>query len=375
MLEAMRNDANDIARSARVRTSVELDADAEQTDGRAGGFADPEGAAIAAEYKDLLYEFLAELPDTDRLIAYLHLDPRWAPRQIAKRLGIPLADVERTTDRVGRRMSRFTALLANPDALCERRRDDVLAFLQTGRASLELRRHLIRCPSCSVELRRSREQLRATLLPLLPAGAIPAASLDVLARAHRALAAHPATLRVNDAAMRVRKLVPGGAVGGGSAALTVKVLAAGTVLSVGAAIHVVGGLEHTPHHAQHHHLARVAAISTTSTTTTPMAVVPASTPTLQPLPAPVIATKTTATTASTTTTSTTSVVIQAPNATIARVDSARPAASSAAGGAAPAPTLNPYPVAAAAPNATASSQHSSNSGSSSSPLPTANLAP
>ncbi len=236
MLEAMRHDATDITRSARVRTSVELDADAEPAISRAGEFADPEAAAIAGEYKDLLYEFLAELPDTDRLIAYLHLDPCWAPRQIAKRLGIPLADVVRTTDRVGRRMSRFTALLADPDALCERRRDDVLAFLQTGQASLELRRHLIRCPSCSVEVRRSREQLRAAILPLLPAGAIPAASVGLLARAHAAVATHPASLRANDAASRVRKLIPGGTVGGG-AALTVKVLAASTVIGVGAAIH------------------------------------------------------------------------------------------------------------------------------------------
>ena len=215
----------------------------------AGEFADPEDAAIAAEYKDLLYEFLVELPDTDRLIAYLHLDPCLAPRQIAKRLGLPLADVVRTTDRVGRRLSRFTALVADPDALCERRRDDVIAFLQTGQASPELRRHLIRCPSCSVELRRAQEQLRAALLPLLPAGAIPAASLGLLARAHRRSRRTPRRCASTTRLMRVRKLVPGGAAGGGGAAITAKVLAAGTVLSVGAAIHAVRGFQAPPHHA------------------------------------------------------------------------------------------------------------------------------
>ncbi len=124
----MRNDAQGIVRCARVRTSVELDAHAEheQTLNRPAGFADPQDAAIASELRGLLLEFLVELPDSDRLIGYLHLDPHWAPRQIASRLGLPLREVVRTTDRVGRRFSRVTAMVTDPDALCDRRRDDVI---------------------------------------------------------------------------------------------------------------------------------------------------------------------------------------------------------------------------------------------------------
>ena len=378
MLEAMRNDANDVVRSARVRKSVELDEDVEQTLSGPGGSADPEDAAIAAELKGLFYEFLVALPEDDRLIAYLHIDcaREWTPRQIARQLGISLRDVERTTARVGRRLKRFVALYADPDALCDRRRHDVLAFLQTGQASLALRIHLQRCPSCGVELRRAQEQLRAAILPLLPVGAVPAAGLGLLARAHHAAATHPATERVNDAIARVRKLVPGGAVGGGSAALTAKVLAAGAVLSVGAALHVVSGTrQQTPH--RDHRLARVAAVTTTPATTTPPPAVvvtqPTSTPTIQPIPAPAIITTTTMTTPART--STTPAVVPVPDATAAAASSSSTVTAATASAT---PTLNPYPIASAAPNASATSQHTSSgsSGSSSSPLPTtANLAP
>ncbi len=360
MLEAIRNDAIDIARSARVRTSVELDEHAEHEHPRRGavGFADPQDAAIAAEVRGLLLEFLVELPDSDRLIAYLHLDPHWAPRQIARRLGLPTRDVVRTTDRVGRRFSRFTALVTDPDALCDRRRDDVIAFLATGQASPALRIHLRRCPGCSVELRRAQEQLRAALLPLLPAGAIPAASLGLLARAHHGAATHPTTLRVNDAIARVRKLGPGGAAGGGGAAITAKVLAAGAVLSVGAAVQAVRGFQ-APAHRAGHRIVRAVDVSSTSTapttTTEPVAIVTttASTPTLQLLSAPRTATTTTTTTTAAATSSR-AVILEAPDASAASGSSGSSHASSGTsdrtGGSSTA-TVNPYPVAAAAPNA------------------------
>ncbi len=387
MLEAIRNDAIDIARSARVRTTVELDEHAqnEQTRSAAARFADPQDAAIAAEVRGLLLEFLVELPDSDRLIAYLHLDPHWAPRQIARRLGLPMREVVRATDRVGRRFSRFTALVTDPDALCDRRRDDVIAFLATGQASLALRIHLRRCPGCSVELRRAQEQLRAALLPFVPAGAVPAASLGLLARARHAGATHPATLRVNDAIARVRKLVPGGAAGGGSAAITAKMLAAGAVLSVGAAVGAVRGFQ-APAHRAAHRIVRAVDVSSTSTapttTTEPVAVVTttASTSTLQLLSAPRTATTTTTTTAAA---SSRAVILGAPDASAASGSSHASSGTSAQTGGGSTATVNPYPVAAAAPNTgsaatpTSASPTSAAAGSSSGPpAPSnANLAP
>ena len=269
VLEAMRNDAKDILRSARVRTNSQLPDETEPATGGADGFAVPEDAAIAGELRGLLREFLAELSDDDRRIAYLHLDPdwRWSHKQIAKQLGIPLRDVRLTVGRVSRRLDRFGRLYSDPSALCQRRREDVIAFQATGQASLALRMHLRRCPSCGVELRRSQQQLRSAILPLLPAGAVPAASLGLIARINRAAATHPATQRVNDTIARTRKLIPGGAAGGGGAAITAKILAAGTGLTVGAALQVVRGTERqTPHHQ--HRLARVAAVTTAPAATT-----------------------------------------------------------------------------------------------------------
>ena len=378
VLEAMRNDAKDILRSARVRTNSQPPDETEPATGGADGFAVPEDAAIAGELRGLLREFLAELSDDDRRIAYLHLDPdwRWSHKQISKQLGIPLRDVRLTVGRVSRRLDRFGRLYSDPSALCQRRREDVIAFQPTGQASLALRMHLRRCPSCGVELRRSQQQLRSAILPLLPAGAVPAASLGLIARINRAAATHPATQRVNDTIARTRKLIPGGAAGGGGAAITAKILAAGTGLTVGAALQVVRGTDRpTPHHQ--HRLARVAAVTTAPAATTDTVAVTrtARTPTIQPLQAPTVTT--TATTATTTTvTSTTPAVVPIPNATAAAVRTSTSTATARTASATS--TLNPYPVAPAAPDTTATSHHSSpgSGGSTSSPLPTAaSLAP
>lgn len=223
--------------------------------------ADPEERLLAAKARALLNEFLAELSEQDRTIAYLHLDPAYecTPRQIARELNVPYQQVRASLRRTSVNLSRFQALLTRPGAFCQRRRRDVLEWQRTGVVPLALRIHLSRCATCRAQHHTARTAVRHAILPLLPATALPVARAGALSRMWHAAGAHPVTQRIDDAMSRWRKVAPVG--GGGSAAIAAKLATAGAIATVSgftAALHAI--TSHPPahqdvRHVMVHHLA------------------------------------------------------------------------------------------------------------------------
>lgn len=264
---AVRHAAIDVKRSARWSRTGPLHDDLA---GRLAGGEDPAEVVHGRHHRDLLREFLAELDDQDRWIAFLHLDPdhEWTLRQIARALDLPRPEVDRSLKRLRISLSRFGALSLRPGAMCHRRREDVLEWQATGRMPLALQIHMRHCHTCAGQYRDARTALRSAILPLLPAGALPAAGIGMLSRAYRAAGAHPATGRANDALARVRKLAPVG--GGGGAAVAAK-FAVTTAAVVGvAALHAVTSTPKPAVRPQHHHAALARVANTTAPVLAPM---------------------------------------------------------------------------------------------------------
>ncbi len=240
--EGLRHDALDIAKSAAFRNTSSLTEMIASTD-------NPEHRVLEHEARELLHEFLAELSEDDRKIAYLHFDPDydWTPRRIAAALDLPRSEVKRTLDRVGIRLRRFAALTIAPGALCSHRRPEFTQWQQTGVMPLSLRLHLRRCHRCRSEHRQAVVAVRSAILPLVPVATMPAAATGALARIYHAAGAHPSVVRSHDAIARVRKVAPVG--GGGGAAIAVKLAATTAVVTAGAALHVVNASS-PPKHPQ-----------------------------------------------------------------------------------------------------------------------------
>jgi RNA polymerase sigma factor (sigma-70 family) len=263
--EGLRHDALDIAKSAAFRNTSSLTEMIASTDS-------PEHRVLEHEARALLHEFLAELSEDDRKIAYLHFDPGydWTPRRIAAALDLPRSEVKRTLDRVGIRLRRFAALTIAPGALCSHRRPELVQWQQTGVMPLSLRLHLRHCHRCRSEQRQAIVAVRSAILPLVPIATMPAAATGALARIYHAVGAHPSVVRSHDAIARVRKFAPVG--GGGGAAIAVKLAATTAVVTAGAALHAVSASS-PPKHPQRHvraahvHRARTRAAADTSRTT------------------------------------------------------------------------------------------------------------
>ncbi len=148
MHKAVRHAALDVKRSARwSRTDPLHDSLARTVEGGE----DPSQLVLSQHFRELLSEFLAELDDSDRRIAFLHLDPdhEWTPRQIAGALELPRSQVERSLKRLRISLSRFGALSLRPGAMCHRRREDVLEWQATGKMPLALRVHMRHCHTCA----------------------------------------------------------------------------------------------------------------------------------------------------------------------------------------------------------------------------------
>lgn len=161
--EGLRHDALDLAKSAAFRNTSSLTAMIASTENL-------ENNILEHEARELLHEFLAELSEDDRKIAYLHFDPDydWTPRRIADALALPRTEVKRTLDRVGIRLRRFAALAIAPGALCSHRRREVLQWQSTGVMPLALRLHLRHCHRCRSEHRQAIAGVRSVILPLIP---------------------------------------------------------------------------------------------------------------------------------------------------------------------------------------------------------------
>lgn len=281
--EALRRDALDIAKSAAFQSTAALS-------GTIVSVENLEHDVLGHEARELLHEFIAELAEDDRKIAYLHLDPDydWTPRRIADVLELPRAEVKRTLDRVGIRLRRFTALAIAPGALCTHRRPDVVQWQHTGVMSLPLRLHLRHCHKCRLEQHQAKVAVRSAILPLIPGSALPIAAAGPLTRIYESVVAHPSVLRSNDALARVRRIAPIG--GGGGAALAAKLAATTAVITAGAALHAVSASS-TPTHPQRHPHALKAHIAAAPPSTPPNAGTTSAaseepTPTQIPSPAP-----------------------------------------------------------------------------------------
>jgi RNA polymerase sigma factor (sigma-70 family) len=271
--EGLRHDALDIAKSAAFRNTSSLTEMIASTDS-------PEHRVLEHEARELLHEFLAELSEDDRKIAYLHFDPDydWTPRRIAAALDLPRSEVKRILDRVGIRLRRFAALTIAPGALCTHRRPELVQWQQTGVMPLSLRLHLRHCHQCRSEQRQAAVAVRSAILPLVPVATMPAAATGALARIYHAVGAHSSVVRSHDVFARVRKVAPVG--GGGGAAIAVKLAATTAVVTAGAALHVVNASS-PPKHPQRHvragHVHRAqtrAAVDTSRTTATAVVVKP-----------------------------------------------------------------------------------------------------
>jgi len=272
---ALRRDAVDILRSARSRKQTPLDPD----DDTVLALAEPDRDLAGREARGLLHEFLAGLPEQDRMIAYLHLDPDWdwKPERIATATGIPIREVRRSVDRNGGRLRRFVLqILAGKR--CTSLTREKLAWIDTGELSLHFKLHLRRCPACRAELRDGRQAVRHALLPLLPPASIPVAAGGLLARAHDAVLTHPVTIRAHDGISRWRKLVPVG--GGGTAAVAAKLVGTAAVVTAAAALHVIDHASPRPHavhppvHIHHVVIHHVVIHRLPTVTATPMAATP-----------------------------------------------------------------------------------------------------
>jgi RNA polymerase sigma factor (sigma-70 family) len=307
-----RNQIRDTARHA-----IPLEQAAVGVQARDLSTADPEDRLLAAKARALLNEFLAELSEQDRTIAYLHLDPAYecTPRQIARELNVPYQQVRASLRRTSVNLSRFQALLTRPGAFCQRRRRDVLEWQRTGVVPLALRIHLSRCATCRARHRTARTAVRRAILPLLPATALPVARTGALSRMLHAAGAHPVTQRIDGAMSRWRKVAPVG--GGGSAAIAAKLATAGAIATVSgftAALHAITSHPPAHPHVRHvtaHHLAihRLAGAPNPSTPARA-----ASTVTSRPVLRPAAYTTTTTSTTTLTTTSTRAAAPPPPNA-------------------------------------------------------------
>lgn len=82
--EGLRHDALDLAKSAAFRITSSLSGTIASSDSL-------DHRVLEHEARELLHEFLAELSEEDRKIAYLHFDPDhdWTPRRIADALCLP----------------------------------------------------------------------------------------------------------------------------------------------------------------------------------------------------------------------------------------------------------------------------------------------
>ncbi len=208
---------------------------------------EPEDRALAMHARIVLWEFLAELAERDRTIAFLHLDPAhdYTPRQIARQLQVPYPEVRRSLRRSTIGLSRFAAQIARPGAFCQRRRVDVLRWRETGTLPLPLRIHLSHCHACRAQYAASVREARHAILPLLPAPAVPLGGAGLLTRVWNAAATHPAVQRVDDTVGKWRKVAPVG--GGGGAAIVAKLATAGAVATVGAATAALHAITAQPH--------------------------------------------------------------------------------------------------------------------------------
>lgn len=249
--EGLRHDALDLAKSAAFRITSSLSGTIASSDSL-------DHRVLQHEARELLHEFLAELSEEDRKIAYLHFDPDydWTPRRIADALSLPRGEVKRTLDRVGIRLRRFAALAIAPGALCSHRRREVLQWQSTGVMPLSLRLHLRRCQRCRSEQRQAILGVRSAILPLVPIASLPATATGAFARLYHAAVVHPSVVRSNEVVARIRKAAPVG--GGGGAALAAKLAATTAVVTAGAALHAVSGSP-APTRPTHRH-ARAAGI-------------------------------------------------------------------------------------------------------------------
>jgi hypothetical protein len=277
--EGLRHDALDLAKSAAFRITSSLSGTIASSDSL-------DRSVLEHEARELLHEFLAELTEEDRKIAYLHFHPDydWTPRRIADALSLPRTEVKRTLDRVGIRLRRFAALAIAPGALCSHRRPEVLQWQSTGVMPLSLRLHLRRCRRCRSEQHQAILGMRSAILPLVPIASLPATATGAFARLYHAVAVQPSVVRSNEVVARFRKAAPIG--GGGGAALAAKLAATTAVVTAGAALHAVSaspsptrpGHRHAPVLRIHARRAHVAAATAVTAAAPPAATVAKPTP-------------------------------------------------------------------------------------------------
>jgi RNA polymerase sigma factor (sigma-70 family) len=372
--KALTNRARDITRSGAYRTAPLALTD--DSPFAAADRDDPGHHALAGQARERLREFLAEISEQDRTIAYLYLDPGhdWTPRQIAAELKLPKDQIESSVNRTRTSFSRFTAQAVRPGAICNRRRSDVLEWQQTGVIPRVLRIHMSYCHSCRMQHRGATDAVRAAILPLIPAAALPLTTAGALSRLYHSAGAHPTTQRLSQALTRWRKLAPVG--GGGGAAIAAKLAATTAVITATAALGAVDS-NHTPHHHHHHHrlVAHLAAATTPATSApaqTPAISQTVTTPTVQTLTAATTSTPTPTVATSTTTTATTTTVATPPppnENTLAVSGSAGDQTATATSESGPPPTPNENSAPTATNNANSSTKNSSSASANTLPAP------
>jgi DNA-directed RNA polymerase specialized sigma24 family protein len=247
----------------------------------------PYEQALEHESMALLHEFLAEQSEQDRNVLWM-LASGQRPAEIARALGITRAEATNDCKRLRSSLERFVALRVRPAAICARRRDDLVAWQQTGRIPLALRWHLRWHHGCGLVEANARQAVQHVLVPLVPA-AEQLRHAPLLQRLYHAIVTHRVTGGAHDAVTRVRRLAPAG--GGGAAAGAGAIKAVAIIGAGAAALHAITAAP-SPRHVRPLTRARVVmrAANTATTPSTPLTTVTPTTvappPVLAPKPSP-----------------------------------------------------------------------------------------
>ena len=238
----------------------------------------PDEVAQIREDHLTLYEYIAELSESDRRIAllYLHPESRLPAKKIAALENIPYDDAKTILKRLRANFSYYEARLVGPASICARRRKDLSRWQKTGEMPFALSWHIKRCATCAVACHHARGEVVGALMPFMPAAGMPTLAGGLLVRIHHHLAGHKLVVKTMKAASKVSRLASSN--GGGMAIVGGKVVIVAAVMSTAATAGAVGVVRAVT--TAHHHRPAVRHVAAL----TPSRGTPVSTPSSAPGP-------------------------------------------------------------------------------------------
>ena len=210
-------------------------------------------AQVAEIHEDhlTLYEYIAELSESERRIAllYLHPESRLPAKKIAALEAIPYEEAKAVLKRLRSSFSYFEARLVSPASICARRRKDLAKWQKTGEMPFALSWHIKRCATCAVACNHARGEVVGALMPFMPAAGLPILARSLWAHVAHPLGSHKLPAMATKAASKVSRLAPSS--GGGMASVGGKIVVVAVVMTTATAAGAVGVVRAVT--APHHH--------------------------------------------------------------------------------------------------------------------------